>query len=180
MAIVRVQGNLGANIDAAAGPISKAFSVDVTAGNLLVICLSKYSNTTNDPPVVGNISKSAGTATLGSFTLDKVASQLYAGAEYIHSAIFSAPVTGSGSCTISIAAGSATYYWSLSISEYSGVDVSGTRVDTTASNSGTSGTSGASGSFTTAGSSLIIAAGACDTGSSHQMTAGTSFTAVKT
>jgi hypothetical protein len=119
VAITRVAGQAGGALAGSAASVSKAFAGDVTAGNLLVILVARWSQTVNDPPVVGDISKSAGTATLGAFTLDRVQTQSFAGPQYIHSAIFSAVVAtaGTGSCTVQVT-GNASDAWMLAVAEY--------------------------------------------------------------
>ena len=120
MAIVKVQ-NAGTVTDNTA--VSLAFAGDVTAGNLVVALVTRY-HSGGSALVVGDISKS-GTCTLGSWTLE--ASLLDGDANVTGTAIYSAPVTGTGSCTIDFSkAGSAG--WGLSLVEFSGV--SSTREDT--------------------------------------------------
>lgn len=117
MTITLVTGQAaGANADNATS-VSRAFPGNVTAGNRIVIGIAKYSPSV-DAPVVGDISKSAGTCTVGAFTLDRNQSYNWTGTEYVHAAIFSAPVTGSGSCTITVGGGVAGCYWNIGISEF--------------------------------------------------------------
>lgn len=107
--------------------ISLATSGNVTAGNLLVVYAMKYSPSDTDVFQIGDISKIAGTATLGTFTLD--GEHVYdAGTEGMFTAIYSVPITGSGSCTIQIAGSNSGSYMLLALDEFSGADVTGSRV----------------------------------------------------
>lgn len=143
--------------------ISLATSGNVTNGNLLVIYAMKYSTSDTDVFQIGDISKIAGTATLGTFTLD-VEHNYDAGADGMFSAIYSVPITGTGSCTIQIAGASSGSYLLLVLQELSGADVSGTRVvgtnEATGANSpidSGSVASGAGGIFCGAGATYSIA-----------------------
>lgn len=75
----------------------------VTAGQLVVVTGTKYSPSL-DAFVAGDCTQSAGTATLGTFTLDQTnGGDMGAGTSFGHSAVWSAVVTGSGTCTVQIA-----------------------------------------------------------------------------
>jgi hypothetical protein len=97
---------------------SRATASNVTSGNLLVIQVTSFKSS-NDPFVVGDISQSAGTATLGSFSLDVQRNYNYTGSSYLNTAIFSAIVSGSGSCTITVGGAPADSYWNLVVGEFS-------------------------------------------------------------
>lgn len=117
MTITRATGQgTGSNADGAQS-IVLAFPGNVTAGNRIVIGIARYNNDAQ-LPVVGDISKSAGTATLGAFTLDAVADNNFGGSEHIYAAIYSAPVTGTGSCTITVTNAWSGSYWNIGINEY--------------------------------------------------------------
>lgn len=117
--------------------ISLATSGNVTAGNLLVIYVAKYSPNAGDVFQIGDISKIAGTATLGTFTLD-VEHNLDVLGGGVFAAVYSVPITGSGSCTIQIAAADAGSYLLLALQELSGADTTGSRVAGTNENTGNS------------------------------------------
>jgi hypothetical protein len=114
--VAQITGN---TTDAGSGTANFAA---VTAGNLLVIFVAKDASAAF---AVGDISKSAGTATLGAFTLDSHAERIN-GAENIACAVYSAPITSSGSVTILF---SATHYYWVGLAEVAGCDVSVARVD---------------------------------------------------
>ena len=128
MSLARVVGQASKAVADVATSVSKAYPSNVTAGNLLVLGVVKWNDSGADAFVVGDISQSAGTATLGTFTLDVQLDYNYISAFHIIVGLFSVPVTGSGSCTIQVAGGVAGSYWILGTQEYSGADVSGTRV----------------------------------------------------
>ena len=135
MSITRVSGQSTGVSDAGNNDIfSIAYPHNVTVGNLLVIGVASFDGTAD----VSTLTKSAGSATLGIITRDAV---LYDAGSTQGLAIFSAPVTGSGDCTMqfsevgsSLSAG----YASIALQEYSGADTSLTRVDGTSIGSGTS------------------------------------------
>lgn len=130
MAITLVQST-GTTSDSATS-ISLAYVSNVTNGNLLVIGLGEWTSTTNRPAVVGDITQSAGTATLGAFTLDVQNTYQYVTNNFINVMQFSVPVTGTGSCTIQVANMPAGSFSTMSIMEWSGVDTSISRVARTA------------------------------------------------
>jgi len=180
MAILRVQGNQGAVINNATGPISLAFGSNVTNGNLVIVSVSVYnsSNTTSYPLLVGYISQSAGTATVGTWTLD-VNSTESDGGEYINGGIYSVPVTATGSMTVAVNGVSTYLYYVISISEYSGLDVSASRVDTTQTGIATSGNSPVTATFSTSGVTLIKGCLCVDNnGVTNTLTKGSAYTLV--
>lgn len=127
MAIARVASQIAGAVADNTTSVSRAYPGNVTSGNLLVIGVTKYSPS-NDAFVAGDISKSAGTATVGTFTLDASVNYNYSAGDYVAAAVYSAPVTGSGSCTIQVAGAVANSYLFIGVQEYSGADVTGTRV----------------------------------------------------
>jgi hypothetical protein len=119
MAIALAQSAVG---DIGTGSITKAYASDVTAGNILVIAVFRLSEY-EDSWAVGDISKSAGTATLGTFQLDESQTFQTGGFYYRDTAIFSAKVTGTGSCTIAVTGGSGSPLdYGICLFEFSGVD----------------------------------------------------------
>lgn len=117
MTITRVASQqTGTNANNATS-ISLAYPVNVTNGNLLIISSGKWNPTGTDAYVVGDISKSAGTATLGAFAQDKDDNFNWTGTEWIASVVYSAPVTGTGSCTIQIAGALAGSYLQIALEE---------------------------------------------------------------
>ena len=135
--------------------ISLAYGSNITSGNLLVILVTAYKNS-NDAFALGDISKTAGTATLGSFTLDAAINFDYAGAgEYVNTAVYSAPVTGTGSCTIQVGGAPAGSFLFLAITERSNADTTGTRVEGTDTGSGTTGAPNTGNAVTSAAGALF-------------------------
>jgi hypothetical protein len=92
--------------------ITLAYTNNVAAGNLLAIGTADIGT---HVLVVGDISKSAGSATLGAFALDK---QIRDANWYIQAAAFSAIVTGGGSCTIRVQNFSAGDYILIGLEEF--------------------------------------------------------------
>lgn len=90
-------------------PVPSAGTINVTAGELVVVPFARYSPT-SDPIVVGDISTS-GTATLGTWSLDNPRNGTTdGGSSYAATGHFSAIVTGSGTLAVSIGGNPATTY----------------------------------------------------------------------
>lgn len=110
------------------------FSSDVTNGNLLVVVASAYRAGT--PPhafSLGDLTKSSGTATLGTAQLDIQHVRANGSSSEIRVAIWSIPVTGTGSLTLSLAVNTGDYA-NIAAQEFSGADTSSGRLDTSLSN----------------------------------------------
>lgn len=154
MAITRVQSTKTA-VDGGTS-VSVAFPSNVTAGNLIVVAVFRGSNQAqgSSPILATDCTKSAGTATIGTFVRDSFLEQSLGANGYSNVAVLSAEVTGTGSCTIQVANGPSSSYWGLMPVEYSNADTSGTRLADSTTGSGssttpltTSGTSGGPGVF---------------------------------
>lgn len=178
MSITAVQEGAGNTTDGGT-TVSYTFGSNVTAGNLIVVGYGGYRGTTNDPPVVGDISKSAGTATVGAFSMDGVCNYNHEGTNYIGGALYSAIVTGSGSCTIQIAGAPAgSYVWTgvTELNASNGWDAS--RVEM--ANNNQSGASGGpdAGSLTSVGGAYMAAVCATNTSSNTAHTEDAAWTLV--
>ncbi len=132
------------------------FSSDVTAGNLLVIVASAYRAGT--PPhafSLGDLTKSSGTATLGTAQLD-IQHARSTGSNEGRVAIWSIPVTGTGSLTLSLTVNTGDYA-NIAAAEFSGADTSSGRLDTSTSNDGPgTGTEMLIGDMTSAGAGVFV------------------------
>jgi hypothetical protein len=116
MTITLVQST-GVSIDNATSG-TKAFASNVTAGNRIVVAAFFYSPSA-DLPVAGDCTQSAGTATLSAFTLDVTpADNDGGGGVHYYAAVWSALVTGSGSCTIQVGGRPAASYFNFGIAEF--------------------------------------------------------------
>lgn len=155
--------------------VSKVFAGNVTSGNLITVGCSRFNGGANTAFVAGDCTKSAGTATVGTITLDKQANVNTTNPN--QAGVWSVPVTGTGTCTMRVAGAAASYY-ALGIGEYSGTDVGASRVESSNSNTATTNTTPATtGNGTSAGEALFFAALSVDDGSGNSLnTAGNSFT----
>lgn len=158
--IVAVSGQAGGTESPADDTsVTKAFAGNVTAGNLIVIKAGKYNSTTDVTFTSANCTKSAGTATLGTISLDVQVglASTPASAEYIHVGIWSAIVTGSGSLTMNVASSSSSF-WMIAVNEFEGnwdaARLEDTSTDGTATNAVTAASTGAA---TSAGAALFTA-----------------------
>lgn len=124
MAIANVQIKSGIADDTAS--ISITPDSNVTAGNLLIVYAMKYSPSDADVFVAGDLSKSSGTATIGTVTLD-VQNLWDAGSDGVMAGIYSVPVTGTGSLTLQITGDSGCWFF-IVVQEVSGADTSASRV----------------------------------------------------
>jgi hypothetical protein len=128
MAITRVQEKGGAVSDATS--ISVAFDSDVTAGNLLIVGVMKLRDeTTSTDFISGDLTKSAGTATIGTPVLDKNESFNFSGGyHWFRGGIWSVPVTGSGSLTLEVDLSDSGSYAIMVINEVAGADIGSGRL----------------------------------------------------
>lgn len=173
MAIAVVQEPAGISADAVTS-VTKAFAGNVTNGNLIVVQVARGPNGANTALVAGDCTRSAGTATTGTVALDKQANVNSGGP--CQAGIWSVPVTGTGSCTMQVA-GPAGSYFALGIGEYSGTDVSASRVDGTPSGNTLVGSTSpaTSGNTTSTGDALFCTCVAFDKSNNTTATVGNSF-----
>lgn len=150
----------GATVDASA-TASRAFPSNVTSGNLVYIGCSTYNGNGATTFTAGSCTKSAGTATLGTISLDK---QISDAGTNITAAIWSAVVTGSGSLTLQIAGTDANNYYAIGSDELSATNGwDGSRVETTNSGTGNA-TTQTTGNMTSAGGAAFVGVTALGTG----------------
>lgn len=135
--------------------IAQAYSAAVTSGNLLVIVAGRYDGGADTAFVAGDCTQSAGTATIGTITLDEQ-SKSNVGGSPCQIGIWSAPVTGTGTCTMQVAGAAGSYFFIVP-AEYSGLDVSASRIEDTSANTGTSTSPATTGNVTTADAGLMMA-----------------------
>lgn len=157
MAATYLQG--GGAAGSPSSTLSKAFASNVSAGSLVVVVGMKYTGGSDDPFVASDCTKSAGTATLGTISLDKTYS--YATGVPTNNwqvvGVFSAVVTGAGSLTMQLTDG-ASRYWLIGVAEFSGSwDASRVEDATGQGGTATDGTTAATTSnITTAGAGLMV------------------------
>lgn len=179
MAIAAVAGQEG-GAGNASGASSQAytFAGNVTAGSLIVIGAHRYnSDNAQHTFVAGNCTKTAGTSTIDTPTLDR-AQDLNIGVIWYSDAIFSALVTGSGSLTMTVAGGQAGSFWMVPGGEYTG-SWDSSRLE--ASNGGTAvigSTPAVSGNGTSAGAGLFWGLLGSDGSSTVTITPEAAFTQV--
>lgn len=97
---------------------TQAFPANVTSGNLISVTAWGFNATTAHPWVAGDCTKSAGTATIGAVSLH-IQSNVNAGGDQINVGIWTAIVTGTGSCTMQVANMPAASAISMSVDEFS-------------------------------------------------------------
>lgn len=81
------------------------FASNVTSGNIIIAVGMLYS-VLDETINAGDLTKSAGTATVGAVTLQIVNEYIIGGTDRIYVAIWSCQVTGTGSCTMTFSGGS--------------------------------------------------------------------------
>lgn len=148
---------------------TRALTSDVTAGSLLVVSAAWWKSGDTGPYVAGNLTKSAGTATIDTPVLHYSASP---GANN-NVGLWSVLVTGGGSLTLQVANGG-TAYGSIAVAEYSGT-WSGSRVEASNSATGTSATVD-SGNATSAGAAVFVGAFSSDAPNVSTITQDAAFT----
>lgn len=142
--------------DATTG-VSRAFGSNVSVGSMVLVICSRYTTHGSDPYIAGDTTKSAGTATIGTVSLDKNYEIDDGDAAHIQVGIWSALVTGAGSLTMQCAGGASDDYITMASDEYTG-SFDGSRVeDTDQGGSGSNGqTSAATGTLTSAGAGMFV------------------------
>lgn len=89
---------VGNAFGAASGAV--AYPNDVATGSLLTAAFIAYTGTTNDPPTAADLTQTAGTATIGAVSLDRVHTlDIGPGIATVHVALYSAIVQSGGSLT---------------------------------------------------------------------------------
>lgn len=128
---------------------TRAMASNVTAGSLIVVSAARWKSGDATAYIAGNLTKSAGTATIDTPVLEYTASP---GSSH-RVGQWSVLVTGGGSLTLQVANGG-TSYGSIAAAEYSGTWGSG-RTEGSASGTGTS-QNAASGNANSAGAAVFI------------------------
>lgn len=129
MAIAFVKG--GGNHNESSSAVSYAFTGDVTANSLITIVVGKTQDGATDPIIAGDVTKTAGTATIGSISLDVTdVSEDWQSTYDSYSAILSCLVTGTGTLTLTFNSGG--IYQAISAGEWTG-NWDASRVEDTAS-----------------------------------------------
>jgi hypothetical protein len=131
---------------------------NVTLGNKVVVACFRFANTDNDPFVAGDCTKTAGTSTLGAFSLLTEENVQYSASPgYENVGLWAADVTGSGTLTVTVA-GTAGNYWGVSIVELaSSTGWDGSYLEDTAIGANSAdNTNAASGDGSSAGKAIFI------------------------
>jgi len=153
MTIQRVASQASGGVADSTTLVAEPFTVNVTAGSLIVVLCGKYTPTV-DAFVAGDCTKSAGTATIDTPTLDVSLNFNYAGTDCIAVGIWSALVTGSGSLTMQVGSSVAGSFFIIGVNEYSG-NWDGSRLEDSSSASAATGAPN-SGDSTSAGAALFV------------------------
>lgn len=160
MAITAVGTQAGGNSGDSSATVERAFGSNVAVGNLIVVmgCKSDLGSAF----AAGDCTKSAGTATIGAITLDvSLSVDLLGGIGARRMGIWSAIVTGAGSCTMRLTGAAATY-WVLGTmelhSDAGGFDASRVEATNTGSNTTDNTLSALSGNATSAGAAIFCGA----------------------
>lgn len=151
MTITRVASQGGGVTVDASSTCARAFPGNVTSGNLVYFAAARDDNSTGAAAwTFSSLAKSAGTATIGTVSLDKT---LQVGNSTV--AIWSALVTGTGSLTLTATSSSACYYCAGSDELASDVGWSASRLEDSSTGSGTS-ASQLTGNVTSAGAACFV------------------------
>ena len=119
MTIAHVSGQSAGNAAGNSATVTQAFSSNVGIDNLVTVIGAQVSTADLGAWVAGDCTKSAGTSTLGTITLD-ASVNLSIGEAYLRVACFSAIVTAGGSCTMQIGGGDSNTGSKIIIDEFSG------------------------------------------------------------
>ena len=151
MTIAHIASQGASNTASNATSVTCAFPGNVTAGSLIQIMVGSEKFSVDDS-VAGDCTKSAGTATIDTPTLD---AQVQIGNNY-WAVLFSALVTGSGSLTMQVANFPASTNLAMYVDEFSG-SWDGTRAEDTDARGDNNGViAPTSNAMTSAGAALFI------------------------
>lgn len=169
MTITAVASQAGGNHAENTTSVSRAYPGNVTAGNILLIAGIKFSPG-NDAFVVGDLTKTAGTATLGTIALDVNINFNHAATDFIATGLWSVPVTGTGSLTLQVGGALAGSFLLIGSDEYHS-DNGQITFETGKTSTGT-GTTGAptTGNITSAGPAQSVFFGAVAINASGSVT----------
>jgi hypothetical protein len=156
--------------------IAIAFPNNVAVGSLLTVIVANVTTGADSPVIAGQLAKSAGTATVGTITMDKAEGTLLSGVYPMNVGIFSCIVTGAGSLTLTYTASSSQLGLYIAINEFTG-SWDGSRVEATSSADGAS-TAPSAGTLTSAGAALFVDGFALGNGSPVTVTEDGTFTLI--
>lgn len=117
MSISAVGSQAAGNQNASGTSVSKAFPVNITSGNMISVIGIKFSPS-SDAFASGDVTKTAGTATIGTINFRVNVNFNYSGSNFIAVGIWDADVTGSGSCTMQVGGAVASSALIIAINEY--------------------------------------------------------------
>lgn len=141
------------------GAVDTAFTGDVVAGDLIIIIAWGRAGGGDVAYTAGMVTQAAGTATIGTVVLNAAAVSLEPNANSYPAAVWSVPVTATGTLTIRIShatwsAGSTRSY--VALQEWSGMDISDTREADDAALTQSNVTSVSSGNVVTGAAGVIV------------------------
>ncbi len=131
-----------------------AFPNNVAAGSLLTIVGWCYTGSTDDRPVLGDLTQTAGTAVLGPISRDLVNTRDVGASNFLHEIHYSVIVKTSGSLTLTLNGGASGLSCYLAFDEYTGTWDEKRVVDMAAANG--DGTPPSSGNATSTGPGLFV------------------------
>lgn len=110
--------------------VAAAFTSNVQLGSLIVVCGQKLDSGGNVPFTAGNLTKTAGTASISAITEDNSGDFDLGGPDFNNNSIWSCIVTSAGSLTLTIGGMGATSFSFMAIDEFtSSAGVDSTRVE---------------------------------------------------
>ena len=170
MTIAEVSAQRGGGTFDNVSQLTYAFPSNVTAGSLIVVAAPAFRSDSSLYSA-GDCTKSAGTATLSTFTLDKQQSDTV---DSGFNAVWSAIVTGSGSLTVAIAVPTGSY-GVIAADEFTG-NWDNTRVETSNGATTIADSTPTSGNATSVGAALFFGSVAVHNSSNDGLTPDTPFT----
>lgn len=144
---------VASNYASGVSSLTVVYPNNVAVGDLLTIVVSTAAAAAPHTIASTDLVKSAGTATIGTVTLDETAQILFAGTYPATVSQFSALVTGAGSLTLQFTAPASSSIW-IGVDEYTG-SFGSDRVEDTAPATGTS-AAAASGDVTSSAGGVIV------------------------
>ena len=130
-----VSGHLGGATTTAGSTVAFSFAgASVTSGNTVLCGVNAYNDGNSLTFTAGMLTKTAGTSTVGTVALDQ--SSNIASAGQLGVALYSIPISGTGTITLTFNPSQSNEYWQIGCGEFTGLNAS--RLSTTSTTSGTS------------------------------------------
>jgi hypothetical protein len=167
------QRAVGRNPTSSSVSLAMPSAYNITSGNHIVIGCTVAWNASGNDCAAGDVTKTAGTSTIGTVTIDQEAEH-NDGTNYFSACLWSVPVTGTGTLTLQVSNGSIIGL-SCVAQEYAGMHATNRVAGTGSIGTGNS-TSASTGSYAGAGHNLFVGQLSFWTSSTYTITPSSAYT----